>query len=89
MPDELNGRDRTIEEWVKVHRPDVLDQVQKVLRDPGNGDHGQMYTALHWMLCMGFEAGRKFQADRPASVLDNPNIYLREFGDDGNPRNWT
>lgn len=69
----MNLRDQAIIDWAKETRPDIVHHLENIRKEEANGDHGR---ALYFLLVVGFEAGRKFQAENPKKPLDNPNIYL-------------
>ena len=66
----MNKRDKAIQDWVRIHRPDVAQLIDEILfRETG---YNKSQRAL---MAMAFEAGRKLQAENPNLELDNPNVY--------------
>ena len=61
----MTRRDEVIRAWVLAHRPDIIGQIDQIL---------SMQTgyskALHALMALAFEAGRKFQAENPAEDFD-------------------
>lgn len=67
----MNRRTQSILDWCKKNRPDLEYHVVPQGR--------QTDDAFQLLLSVGFEAGRKFQADNPKTELDNPNVYDPAF----------
>lgn len=65
----MNKRDVAILDWVKAHRPDVINLFETILQD---NDKNEDFYAF---LAIAFEAGRKFQSDNPNLELNNPSLY--------------
>lgn len=65
---ELNKRDLAIIGWAKEHRPDFVENIEKILI---NSDE---YPAPALLLSLGFEGGRKFQSENPEAEM-TPNAY--------------
>lgn len=59
-PRKFNKRDQAIIDWCKEHRPDTVDHMTKLLLMP---DNTPMKQATLLTIVIGFEAGRKFQAE--------------------------
>jgi hypothetical protein len=61
---------QAILDWVKEHRPDILDNVQTII------DKSSDVTAAScFLMTVGFEAGRQFQHENPDMEINNPGLY--------------
>lgn len=65
----FNKREEAIIGWVKKNRPDLLENITRIL------SNDRAFAALFLISCVAFEAGRQFQHDNPDVELDNPNVY--------------
>ena len=65
----MNLRDAEIMKWCRKHRPDLIQHITP------KGDR-RVDDVFGLLLSIGFEAGRQFQAARPKTELNNPNVYL-------------
>ncbi len=68
----VNKRDTAILDWVRIHRPDMVKNIESFLSRKGGSSYSQ---AVYALMAMAFEAGRRFQTDNPILELDNPNVY--------------
>lgn len=73
----MNTRDQAILAWVENTRPDIVDHINKILEGSSTNPPQREAQGLHFLLVIGFEAGRRFQAKNQSAPLDNPNIYAR------------
>jgi len=74
----MNLRDSETLKWCKKNRPDLLVILEPLLTNGNSGGFGneKIDQAYRLLLGIGFEAGRQFQASRPKTELNNPNVYL-------------